>query len=116
MQNSVGEFELRTGGLNDTLNYSDVNEVDCTNLNCNKRISCAGQEWLVGRLCNRPIGARKAARKCEMCSVPYATRTTDSHLTWATTPMKKIKHHQEDPEKTKHHESTSSKYFKKSSS
>ena len=63
VQNSVGEFELGIGGLNDTLNYSDVNEVDCTNLNCNKRVSCAGKEWLVGRQCNRPIGAREARKR-----------------------------------------------------
>ena len=55
--------------------HTDVSEVACTLEKCNKRICCAGPEWSVGRLGNRPIGASEAARNSEMCLGPYATRT-----------------------------------------
>ena len=74
MQKFVGSFELRIGDLNDVMYTSDVNEVTCTNPNCNKRISNAGQEWSVGRPGNRPIGAREAARNSDTCLAPYAAR------------------------------------------
>ena len=67
-------YELETGVVNDALYGSNVKEVACTIEKCNKRISCAGPEWSVGRPGNRPIGARDAARNTEMCLGPYATR------------------------------------------
>ena len=77
-------LDLHTGGpvhyllesgavVGDALYYSNLNEVACTNLKYNKRISTAGQEWSAGRLGNRPIGARTAARNSETCLGPYAT-------------------------------------------
>ena len=73
------QHELETGGLNDAMYYNDVNEVICTEHGiCNKRISCAGQEWSAGRPGNRPIGARNAARNFETCLGPYASRTIQS--------------------------------------
>ena len=69
---------LRTGDLNDAMYYNDVNEVDCTKDICNKRISCAGQEWSAGRPGNRSIGARDAARNFDTCLGPYATRIVQS--------------------------------------
>ena len=46
----------------------------CTeNLNCNKRISNAEQEWLAGQPGNRPIGARDAAQNSDTCLGLYAT-------------------------------------------
>ena len=68
---------LETGAMNDDAMYSnDVNDVACTDSQCNKRISVTGQEWLAGRPGNRPIGAREATRNTEMCLGPYATRDT----------------------------------------
>ena len=61
---------------NDALYISEVNDVACTNLECNKRISVAGQEWSAGRPGNRPIGAREAAHNSEICLGPYATHNT----------------------------------------
>ena len=69
-------FELGTGDLNDVLYINVVIDVDCTKEICNKTVSCAGPEWLVGRPGNRPIGARKVAHELETCLGPYATRTT----------------------------------------
>ena len=60
----------------DALYSNDVNDVACTDGNCNKRISCAGQERSAGRPGNRPIGASEAARNSETCLGPYATRET----------------------------------------
>ena len=57
---------LETGvTVDDALYISDVNDVACTDGNCNKRISVAGQEWSAGRPGNRPIGASDAARNVE---------------------------------------------------
>ena len=43
-------YQLETGDLNNAMYYNDVNEVICTDEEiCNKRISCAGQEWSAGR-------------------------------------------------------------------
>ena len=71
---------LRTAAIVDDAMYSkainDVNEVACTNEQCNKRISNAGQEGSAGRPGNRPIGASGAACNSEMCLWPYATRAT----------------------------------------
>ena len=58
------------------MHYSAVNNVDCTDFICNKRISHARQEWSAGRLGNRPIGAMNATRNSETCLGPYATHTT----------------------------------------
>ena len=46
----------------DALYYNGLNEVACTNDQCNKRVSNAGQEWLAGQPGNRPIGTREAAQ------------------------------------------------------
>ena len=62
--------------VDDALYISDVKDVACTLESCNKRISVAGQEWSAGRLGNRPIGAREAARNTKTCLGPYATRDT----------------------------------------
>ena len=40
----VGYFELGTSDLHDAMYISDVKEMACTNVICNKRISCAGQK------------------------------------------------------------------------
>ena len=54
---SVGNlnFELETGDIDDAMYYNDLNEVKCTHLICNERISNVGQEWSAGRQGNRPI-------------------------------------------------------------
>ena len=44
VQNFVGNLELESSDSDDAMYNSDVKEVDCTNLICNKRISCAGQK------------------------------------------------------------------------
>ena len=63
--------------MNDDAMYSnDVNDVACTDSQCNKRISVVGQEWSAGRRGNRPIGAKEGARNTEMCLGPYATHDT----------------------------------------
>ena len=63
---------LESGAVvDDALYISDVNDVACTDDICNKRISCAGQEWSAGRPGNRPIGASDAARNSETCLGPY---------------------------------------------
>ena len=68
---------LNSGVVEDNALYvSNVNDVACTDDICNKRISCAGQEWSAGRPGNRPIGASDAARNSETCLGPYATRET----------------------------------------
>ena len=68
---------LETGVVNDDAMYSnDVNDVACTDSQCNKRISVAGQEWSAGQLGNKPIGAREVARNTETCLGPYATCDT----------------------------------------
>ena len=36
------QYELETGDCDDALYINDVNDVACTVLKCNKRISCAG--------------------------------------------------------------------------
>ena len=66
---------LETGDLNNPMYYYSVNEVDCTKTICNKRISCAGQEWLAGRVGNRSISARNVAQNSKTCFGPYATHT-----------------------------------------
>ena len=90
---SVGpvHYLLESGAVvDDVLYYEDVNDVACTDLKCNKRISvagpersagrpghtptrcdlacektiedsCAGHDWSAGRPGNRPFGARTAA-------------------------------------------------------
>ena len=74
VKNSVGNFELETGDLRDAMYNSDVKEVICTeNLNWNKRVSNAEQEWSVGRPGNRPVGTRDAAQNSDTCLGPYAT-------------------------------------------
>ena len=71
---------LETGVVTDDALYiSHLNDVACTDGNCNKRISCAGQEWSAGRPGNRPTGASEAARNTETCLGPYATRTVQPH-------------------------------------
>ena len=72
---------LETGvAVDDALYSMDLNDVACTNDQCNKRISNAGQERSAGRPGNRPIGARTAARNSKTCLGPYATRkTVQSH-------------------------------------
>ena len=42
--------------LDDAMYEKDVNDVACTNLNCNKRISYAGPERSAGRPAIRPLG------------------------------------------------------------
>ena len=69
---------LEIGVVDDAMYYNDVNEVACTLDICNKRISCAGQEWSAGRPGNRPIGARDATRNSDTCLGPYATRIVQS--------------------------------------
>ena len=72
-------YELETGDFDDVMYINDVNEVDCTeNEKCDKRISCAGPEWTVGQLGNRPIGTRDAAHNPQTCLGPYAIRTVQS--------------------------------------
>ena len=72
-------YQLGTGDLNDAMYYNDVNEVICTeNESCNKRISCAGQEWSARRPGNRPIGASTTTWNSNMCLGPYATCTIQS--------------------------------------
>ena len=73
---SIGNqnFELETGDCDDAMYISNVNEVDCTNTICNKRISYAGQDWSEGRPDNRPIGASDAAHNSQMCLGPSAIR------------------------------------------
>ena len=73
---SVGNFEQRTSDIQDAMYDNAVKEVNCIkDLTCNKRISNAGQEWLVGRLGNWPIGARNTAHNFETCFGPYAILT-----------------------------------------
>ena len=71
---SVGKlnFELGTSACDNAMYISNVNEVPCTSEICNKRISCAGQDWLAGRPGNRPTGASDATRNSEMCLGRYA--------------------------------------------
>ena len=99
---SIGNqnFELGTGDCDDGMYISNVNEVDCTNAICNKRISYAGQDWSAGRPGNRPIGASDATRNSQTCLGPSATRTrADNHLTRAITPMIQMKHRQDNPDR-----------------
>ena len=44
-----------------------------TFLICIKKISVARQEWLAGRLGNKPLGARDTTRNIETCLGTYAT-------------------------------------------
>ena len=67
---------LETGVSDDALYISNVRDVACTILKCNKRISVVGQERSVGRPGNRPIGARDTTCNPEMCLGPYATCNT----------------------------------------
>ena len=71
---------LEPGVDDDALYSMNVNDVACTDGTCNKRISCAGQEWSAGRPGNRPIGASDAARNSETCLGHYATRTVQPHM------------------------------------
>ena len=53
VQNSVGNFELGIGDLNDAMYTNNANEVTCTNLNCNKRTAMRGRngqrgDWAIG--------------------------------------------------------------------
>ena len=79
----------------------DVNDVACTDSQCNKRISVAGQEWSAGRPGNRPIGASGAARNTETCLGPYANRDTVQPHTWPPTPVIQDKHHRGPDQKTR---------------
>ena len=86
---SVGNFELGTDGHVNAMYNESLNDVDCINLNCNKRISDAGQERSAGRPDNRSIGARSAARAAMACLGPYITRTsTTPHHTGPNTRTK----------------------------
>ena len=73
---SIGNFALGTGANDDGLYYSDVNKVAYTKNTCNKRISNAREERLVGRPGDKHIGDRNAACNSEMCLGPYATHAT----------------------------------------
>ena len=80
---------LETDEPVDAIYNESVNYVDCINLNCNKRISYAGQERSAGRPDNRSIGARSAARAPMACLGPYATRvSTTPHRTSPNTRRK----------------------------
>ena len=69
-------YKLEIGVVNDDALYvGNVNDVACTIEPCSKRISTGGQKWSAGRLGNRPIGARIAARNSEICLGSYATRS-----------------------------------------
>ena len=63
---SVGpvHYSLGTGAvLDDALYDYDVNDVACTKLNCNKRISNAGPDWSAGRPGHTPIRRELACGK-----------------------------------------------------
>lgn len=57
----------------DALYKESVNDMAYINLNCDKRISDAGEERSAGRPDNRSRGARRATRAPMACLEPHAT-------------------------------------------
>ena len=70
---SVENFELRNGEPVNAMCNESVIDVACIKETCNKSVSDAGQVRSVGRLDNRSIGARSAARALKEWLKPYAT-------------------------------------------
>ena len=54
---------LDNGAVDDAIYCNDVNDVACTNENCNKRISYAGSERSVGRPGHMPTRRELACKK-----------------------------------------------------
>lgn len=67
---------LKTSDIGDALYNNVVNDVNCVDLLCNKRINNAGQERSASQLGNGLIGARGVALEHETRLGPYATHAS----------------------------------------